>query len=194
MRHKMSIAAAFTLALLTAVLLLPMKAMSQAAPPPAAPPAPAPGVPTPPDFPQYIVTPRDDLDPYDLSTMQKSTESGYREGTGTLGTTPEQSSNIQINEALNKSRQERLKASQKQAAEEEAEEEASTAAEASVQAPGQAPGQQSAAPQGDDLSTPGVRGSLFTWTDENGVLHATNDLGQVPIEYQIEALENSKSD
>lgn len=193
MRHKMSIAAAFTLALLTAVLLLPLKAMSQAAPP-AAPPAPAPGVPTPPDFPQYIVTPRDDLDPYDLSTMQKSTESGYREGTGTLGTTPEQSSNIQINEALNKSRQERLKASQKQAAEEEAEEEAGTAAEASVQAPGQAAGPQSAGPQGDDLSTPGVRGSLFTWTDENGVLHATNDLGQVPIEYQIEALENSKSD
>lgn len=190
MRHKMSIAAAFTVALLMAVLFLPLKAMSQAAAPPA---APAPGVPTPPDFPQYIVTPRDDLDPYDLSTMEKSTESGYREGTGTLGTTPEQSSNIEINEALSKSRQERLKASQKQAAEEEAAEEAAedatTAAEAAVQAPVQAAG-----PQGDDLSTPGVRGSLFTWTDENGVLHATNDLGQVPIEYQIEALENSKSD
>ncbi len=214
MRPKMSIAAAFTLALLTAVLLLPLKAMSQAAappaaPPPAAPPAPAPGVPTPPDFPQYIVTPRDDLNPYDLSTMQKSTESGNRGGTGTLGTTPEQSSNIEINEVLSKSRQERLKASQKQVTEEQAEdaaevevddaaeeqaedaaeEEATTAAEAGVQSPSQAEG-----PQSDDLSTPGVRGSLFTWTDENGVLHATNDLGQIPIEYQIEALENSKRD
>ncbi|MEZ4546442.1 MAG: hypothetical protein R3B51_01375 [Thermodesulfobacteriota bacterium] len=47
-------------------------------------------------------------------------------------------------------------------------------------------------PDGEDLSVPGVRGSLFTWTDENGVLHATNDLGQVPIKYQVEALENSK--
>lgn len=185
MRRKMSIAAFFVTALLTGILLLPEKAVSQAAPP--APVAPAPGVPTPPDFPQYIVTPRDDLNPYDLSTMQKSTESGYREGTGTLGTTPERSSNIEINEALSKSRQERLKASQKQAAEEEAEQEAGL--EVAPSAPDQAAG-----PQSDDLSTPGVRGSLFTWTDENGVLHATNDLGQVPIEYQIEALENSKSD
>lgn len=184
----MSIPVAFMAAFLAGVLLLPLKAMSQAAAPPPAPvaPAPAPGVPTPPDFPQYIVTPRDDLNPYDLSTMQKSTETGYRQGTGTLGTTPEQSSNIQINEALGKSRQERLKASQKQAAEEEGEEEAS-APEVEVSEPDQATG-----PESDDLSTPGVRGSLFTWTDENGVLHATNDLGQVPIEYQIEALENSK--
>lgn len=183
----MYIAAFFVTALLSGSLLLPVKAMSQAAAPPPAP-APAPGVPTPPDFPQYIVTPRDDLNPYDLSTMQKSTETGYREGTGTLGTTPERSSNIEINEALSKSRQERLKASQKEAAEEEAAEQAA-GLEAAPSAPDQATG-----PQSDDLSTPGVRGSLFTWTDENGVLHATNDLGQVPIEYQIEALENSKSD
>ncbi|MCI0480687.1 MAG: hypothetical protein L0213_03760, partial [Candidatus Dadabacteria bacterium] len=44
-----------------------------------------------------------------------------------------------------------------------------------------------------DLDTPGVRGGLFTWTDEQGVLHATNDIGQVPIKYQVEALENSKN-
>lgn len=180
----MSITAFFVTALLSGILLLPGKAMSQAAAPPP-PAAPAPGVPTPPDFPQYIVTPRDDLNPYDLSTMQKSTETGYRQGTGTLGTTPERSSNIEINEALSKSRQERLKASQKQAAEEEAEEAAGL--EAAPSAPDQAAG-----PTRDDLATPGVRGSLFTWTDENGVLHATNDLGQVPIEYQIEALENSQ--
>ena len=188
MGRKMSVTAAFMAALLSGGLLLPVKAMSQAAAPPPAPVAPAPGVPTPPDFPQYIVTPRDDLNPYDLSTMQKSTETGYRDGTGTLGTTPERSSNIEINEALSKSRQERLKASQKQAAEEEAAEQAA-GLEVTPSAPDQATG-----PQSDDLSTPGVRGSLFTWTDENGVLHATNDLGQVPIEYQIEALENSKSD
>ncbi|MCL4244856.1 MAG: hypothetical protein KJ002_06970, partial [Candidatus Dadabacteria bacterium] len=138
------------------------------------------------------VTPRDDLNPYDLSTMQKSTESGYRQGTGTLGTTPEQSSNIEINEALQKSREERQKAAQEKAAEEAAAEEEPGAEGAEAGPPGPAAPGEMVGPEGNDLSVPGVRGSLFTWTDENGVLHATNDLGQVPIEYQIEALENSK--
>lgn len=171
------------------LFLSPLFAFSQSTAP-AAPPAPAPA---PADFPSYIVTPSEDLNPYDLSTMQKSTETNYRTGTGTLGTTVERSSNIEVNQALQKKREERQKAAQEAQAK-------------SAVKPGEEEGEQIPAgeeitpaqePQlGDSaksLETPGVRGGLFTWTDEKGVLHATNDIGQVPIEYQIKAIESSKS-
>jgi hypothetical protein len=143
------------------------------------------------DFPSYIVTPSEDLNPYDLSTMQKSTETNYREGAGTLGTSVERQSNIEVNEALEKKKQERLKA--------EADAKAKEAQAASESEAGEAMPQEGTSvaepPQlGEsekDLETPGVRSGLFTWTDEQGVLHATNDIGQVPIKYQVEALQNS---
>ena len=186
MRRRMSILAVFAAAILVSVLAVPGESMSQTAP------APAPAAPTPPDFPHYIVTPRDDLNPYDLSTMQKSTETDYRQGAGTLGTTTQPGSNIEVNQALQKSREERQKAAQKKAEEEAAAENESGAEGVEARPAGPAAPSEMVGPERDDLSVPGVRGGLFTWTDENGVLHATNDLGQVPIEYQIEALENSK--
>jgi hypothetical protein len=39
----------------------------------------APAAPAPADFPSYIVVPSEDLNPYNLSTMQKSTEMNYRD-------------------------------------------------------------------------------------------------------------------
>ncbi len=161
---------------------------------PAAPaaPAPAPGAPpVPADFPSYIVTPSEDLNPFDLSTMQNSTQTGNRNGVGTLGTSVERSSNIEVNQALQKQRQERMKADEEARA-------------SNAQPPDEtegAPSAEETAPSGPpqlgdsagDLETPGVRGGLFTWTDEQGVLHATNDIGQVPIKYQVEALENSNN-
>ncbi len=152
-------------------------------------PAPAP---VPADFPSYIVVPSEDLNPYDLSTMQKSTETNYRDGTGTLGTSVQRQSNIEVNEALQKKKQERMKAAEEAKAK-------------NLQAPEDAEGEGAPTEEGitagppelgdsaRDLDTPGVRGGLFTWTDEQGVLHATNDIGQVPIKYQVEALENSKN-
>lgn len=171
------------------LFLSPLFAFSQSTAP-AAPPAPAP---VPADFPSYIVTPSEDLNPYDLSTMQKSTETNYRDGTGTLGTAVERSSNIQVNEALQKKREERQKAAQ--------EAQAKSAVKAGEEEGEQIPSVEEITPAqeprlGDSaksLETPGVRGGLFTWTDEKGVLHATNDIGQVPIEYQIKAIESSKS-
>ncbi|MEQ9618535.1 MAG: hypothetical protein RIG61_05125 [Deltaproteobacteria bacterium] len=167
--------------------ILPLTALSQStAPAPAAPDV----INTPPDFPEYIVTPREDLNPYNLSTMDKTTGTDYREGAGTLGTTRERSSNIEINESLKREKEEREKAKQESEKEPEKGQNGSTtdgadsAQAARVTAP--------AAPK-RDISSPGVRGGLFTWTDEDGVLHATNDLGQVPIEYQVQALENQKS-
>ena len=162
-----------------------------AAPAPA--PAPAPAAPVPADFPSYIVTPSEDLNPYDLSTMQKSTQTGYRDGTGTLGTSVERQSNIEVNEALQKKKQERVKAEQEanaknlQAPENEQGEGAPSAEEIAPAGPPQL------GAAAGDLETPGVRGGLFTWTDDQGVLHATNDIGQVLIKYQVEALENSNN-
>jgi hypothetical protein len=167
------------------VLLCAVPAFSQSVAPPAPAPVPA-------DFPSYIVVPSEDLNPYDLSTMQKSTETNYRDGTGTLGTSVQRSSNIAVNEALQKQRQERMKAAEEAKAKnlqapEDTEGEGAPPAEEITAGPPEL---------GDsarDLDTPGVRGGLFTWTDEQGVLHATNDIGQVPIKYQVEALENSKN-
>ncbi len=154
---------------------------------PAPPPAPVPA-----DFPSYIVTPSEDLNPFNLSTMQKSTETNYRDGVGTLGTSLQRPSNIEVNEALQRKRQERIKAAEQSRAK-------------NLPAPegggSEGPPSEESAPSGPpdlgdsarDLETPGVRGGLFTWTDDQGVLHATNDIGQVPIEYQVQALENSKN-
>ena len=159
--------------------LLPLTASSQST----APAALAPDiVNTPPDFPEYIVTPREDLNPYDLSTMDKSTETEYRDGVGTLGTTEKRSSNIEINESLRMRKEEREKSRQESQKKSEEEQNGSTTGKVSSDP----------APK-KDISSPGVRGGLFTWTDENGVLHATNDLGQVPVKYQVQALENQKS-
>jgi hypothetical protein len=125
--------------------------------------------------------------------MQKSTETNYRDGTGTLGTTVERQSNIEVNEALQKQRQERMKAAEEARAKnltapENTEGEGAPSAEEIT--PAEPPQLGDSA---GDLDTPGVRGGLFTWTDEQGVLHATNDIGQVPIKYQVEALENSNN-
>jgi len=145
---------------------------------------------TPPDFPEYIVTPREDLNPYDLSTMEKNEDMDYREGAGTLGTTEKRSGNIEINEALKQRKEEREKAKQKEIEDEQKK----AGPEAIVGQPDNGQGVEVSGPSAaGDLSSPGVRAGLFTWTDENGVLHVTNDLGQVPMEYQVEALQGSKS-
>jgi hypothetical protein len=113
------------------------------------------------DFPSYIVTPSEDLNPYDLSTMQKSTETNYRDGTGTLGTTVERQSNIEVNEALQKQRQERMKAAEEAKAKNLTAPE-NTEGEGAPSADEITPAEP---PQlGDsagDLDTPGVRGGAF---------------------------------
>jgi hypothetical protein len=101
------------------LLMFPVNAFSQSTAP-AAPPAP-------PDFPSYIVKPSEDLNPYELSTVLKSTGIEYGQGEGTLGTSEQRSSNIEVNAALQKKREDRLKA----AKEAKAKSAAKTAAEES---------------------------------------------------------------
>jgi hypothetical protein len=114
--------------------------------------------------------------------MSESEDIEYRDGAGTLGTTEKRHSNLDANAELQRKRLEREKARQKP----EEEKKPGTQNKGSVGKPSL--GKDS----GDKSFSPGVKRGLFTWTDENGVLHATNNLGHVPIEYQIKALENSK--
>ena len=136
-----------------------------------------------PNFPDYIVTPREDVNPYSLSTMSKSTETNFREGAGTLGTDVNRQSNLEINASLEERRQERQKAAQSEAEKEGQKEDVTIDS-----VPGSTQGS-----RGKKAFSPGVKGGLFTWTDDQGVLHATNDLGLVPIKYQMQALENKQN-
>ncbi len=168
------------------LIFIPQSSEAQDAPA-APPPAQTPDViQPPPDFPDYIVTPREDLNNFDLSTMSESDDIDYRDGVGTLGTTEKRGSNLDVNAELKRKKMEREKARQK--AEEEKQKENNSGAQESSKAVSSPP----SGPNNNDGFTPGVKRGLFMWKDENGVLHATNDLGHVPIEYQMQALEKSE--
>ena len=179
--HKLYIGAVTILFSIT--VLYPWASNAQDAP--AAPPAAQTPdvVDPPPDFPDYIVTPREDLNNFGLSTMSESEDIDYRDGVGTLGTTEKRQSNLEVNAELKRRRMEREKAKQKSEEEKNkpkaGESSKATGGPPSLKAVGNA-----------DIS-PGVKRGLFMWRDENGVLHATNDLGHVPMEYQLQAIENS---
>lgn len=125
-----------------------------------------------PDFPDYIVAPRDSLNPFGLSTMGGSKGVEYRDSVGTLGTTTKQPSNIEVNkpkeqvpeEASDKSKQ--------------GSEDSFTQAEVVNKPP-------------SVTSRKQKRENIYTWTDDQGVLHVTNDMGSVPPKYQEQALRES---
>lgn len=124
-----------------------------------------------PDFPEYIVAPREDLNSFGLSTMEGSTDMDYRDSVGTLGTTTKRPSNLEVNRP-------------KEAVPEE--ENADTNSQ----------GQEDGFLEADVVNqSPSLRsrkqGSIYRWTDEEGVLHVTNDIGSVPAKYQEQAVKQS---
>jgi hypothetical protein len=44
------------------------------------------------------------------------------------------------------------------------------------------------------VATPAMAGSLFTWTDDNGVLCATDDIDRIPEKYFDQAVERTSED
>lgn len=125
-----------------------------------------------PDFPDYIVSPRENLNSFGLSTMSGSTDVKARDDVGTLGTTVKRPSNIEVNK------------SKEQIPEKQAEK--------SNQ------GSQDSFSQADIVNQPPASKSrkhenIYRWTDEAGVLHVTNDLGSVPPKYQEQALKESSA-
>jgi hypothetical protein len=114
-----------------------------------------------------IVYPRENLDPFGLSTIGESTESGQREAGSTFGRETKRKSNLEVNKPRGKEKGEET------TAEEGA---PSTEREAGSE------------PVEGGYTTPGKRGVLYTWRDEKGVVHVTNDLGSVPPKYQDQML------
>lgn len=127
--------------------------------------APGTTVPSPAAFPSYTVTPSEDLNPYGLSTLGNSTEDNYRDAPGTLGTNKKRTSNAEAN----KDRIERKKAENEEKSEIE---ENTSSSEVNSQIENQAG------------STANYKKSkLIRWTDNNGNVHITNDIGNVPQKY-----------
>jgi hypothetical protein len=125
-----------------------------------------------PDFPDYDVYPGVDLNPFGLSTMGGSSDVKARDSVGSLGTSVKRPSNLEVNKP------------RKQIPEKEAEK--------SNQ------GSQDSFSQADIINQPPPSTShrhenIYRWTDEEGVLHVTNDLGSVPPKYQEQALRESSA-
>ena len=124
------------------------------------------------DFPAYDVYPGVDLNPFGLSTMSGSKDVDYREGAGTLGTTTKRASNLEVNRP------------KEPAPEEDADTSNQDSQDSFIEA--------------DIVNQPPPsvsrkREHIYRWTDEEGVLHVTNDLGTVPPQYQEQALEQSST-
>lgn len=126
-----------------------------------------------PDFPDYIVAPRDNLNSFGLSTMSGSKDVEYRDSVGTLGTTTKRPSNVEVNRP------------KEQIPEEGAEEKNQGSEDSFIQA--------DIVNQPPSTSRKDKQASIYRWTDEDGVLHVTNDLGTVPPKYQEQAVRQSST-
>ena len=122
-----------------------------------------------------IVYPREDLDPFGYSTLGGTSGLGDREDTSTLGTDTRRKSNIEVNKP-----RERKSVEEVTGATEEQTETGFTEPETASE------------PQSIGYTSPGRKGGLYTWKDENGVVHVTNDLGSVPLKYQDQVIKESQ--
>ncbi len=122
-----------------------------------------------------IVYPREDLDPFGYSTLGGTSGLGNREDTSTLGTDTRRKSNIEVNKP-----RERKSLEEETGATEEQTETGFTESEPASEL------------QSIGYTSPARKGGLYTWKDENGVVHVTNDLGSVPLEYQDQVIKESQ--
>ncbi len=113
-----------------------------------------------------IVYPREDLDNFGLSSLGKTTGLGERQEGSTLGRDAKRKSNLEVNKPREKKSEE--------AAEETGEETGTGSSEIESAS--------ESTPIG--YTSTGRKDGLFTWKDEKGVMHVTNDLGSVPAKYQ----------
>ncbi|HEX3036653.1 MAG TPA: DUF4124 domain-containing protein [Thermodesulfobacteriota bacterium] len=122
-----------------------------------------------------IVYPRENLDPFGMSTLGSPTDSGFRKDTSTLGTGTRRKSNLEIN-----------KPRERKAIEEEIQEEEAIQEETTFETDTEE--------SAESISSfsPGRVGEIYKWVDKNGVLHVTNDLGSVPAEYRQQVMNRSQ--
>ncbi len=122
-----------------------------------------------------IVYPREDLDNFGLSSLGKTTGLGEGLKGSTLGKDANRKSNLEVNKPRQK------KESEQNAEESVGESDTGSSEIESVS---------ESTPIG--YTSPGKREGLFTWKDQNGVVHVTNDLGSVPVKYQAQIIEESQ--
>ena len=121
-------------------------------------------------FPEYIVKPSEDLNPYGLSSLDNTTGNDYREGQGSLGTkTSVRPSNVEVNKKMDAKNEEKAKENDKK----------SEQAEIKDIAP-----QQNTQPAKSISSSGKGAGKMIKWVDSQGVVHITNNIGSVPAEYR----------
>lgn len=126
-----------------------------------------------PDFPDYIVRPSEDLNPYGLSSLGTSTEEGaINDAAGSLGSsTSNRPSNIDVNKSIADKKAQ--KAEEEKAAQAKREQAQSGIIEEEVV-------------EYNKLSGSRVKGSsnMIKWVDNKGIVHITNNIGSVPPEYR----------
>ncbi len=130
------------------------------------------GIP-PPDFPSYSVTPREDLDNYNLSTKQKSTFEGNRENVSSFGKTPVQQNIDEVNSEIQKLEEQRNIRGDAQP------DQTGDTADFDEQNIG--------ASDEDSYVQPRGENSLYRWVDKEGVIHVTDDISSIPAEYRDQA-------
>ncbi len=126
------------------------------------------------DVPEHDVYPGVDLNPFGLSTMGGGSDVKARDSVGTLGTTTKHPSNVDVNRPKEQFPEE---SAEKR---DEGSEESFNQADVVNQPP-------------SSTSRKNKRESIYRWTDQDGVLHVTNDLGTVPPQYQEQALKQSST-
>jgi len=129
-----------------------------------------------PDFPNYMVYPSEDLNPFGLSSIDKSTEMDYRDDSSTLGVSSKRPSNLEVNAP-----REKLPLKE---GEEPAEEGVTDVSEEEIEDIG-------LSSESVSSLTSGKSGKVYTWRDDQGVLHVSNNLGSVPIKYQQQIISDT---
>lgn len=123
-----------------------------------------------PEFPDYIVRPSEDLNPYGLSSLGTTTEEGaIDDAAGSLGsTTGSRPSNLDVNKSI----QEKKLKEQEQAEAQQIANEQSEIVEEKIEY--------------DDvsISRPKSKSGMIKWVDDKGVQHITNNIGSVPPQYR----------
>ena len=129
-------------------------------------------------IPPPIIIPREDLNQFENSTLRERS-TNFRQGQSTLNPTINRNSNVEVNAEIEKSRDERNNAL----------EEEKTAVKTATEEKPTAQDDKNSVNGTSDFSS--GSSTLFRWTDKDGNLHVTDNLGSVPPEYRDQAY-NSK--
>ncbi len=125
-----------------------------------------------PEFPDYIVRPSEDLNPYGLSSLGTTTEDGaINDPSGSLGTkTTNRPSNREVNESIKDKKQQKTEQKNAQQVKQQS---SDTVVEEEVI-------------QYNEVSTSRPKNSkgMIKWVDNEGIVHITNNIGSVPPQYR----------